>query len=189
MNRNLQTFIALGFAVLTAAPALADGRISDHLKQAIRDRVRRGRIIGIVVGVIEADGREYFAAGRVADDGSGEPDENEQILDREPVHRSAKVARRQAGNSSQITLFFLPRYSPDLNPAEFLNQDVKSNALGRRRLVNRTETTANLRSSLRSTQRQHRIVGNYFPAEPLSHSAGWRSSTFIVPGNRCGETR
>ena len=64
------------WAVLSSAPALADGRISDDLMQSIHDRVRRGRIIGIAVGLIDADGREYFAAGRVADDGSRKPDEN-----------------------------------------------------------------------------------------------------------------
>ena len=76
MNRILQTFTALGFVALAAIAAVADDRISDHPKQAVRDRVRRGRIIGIVVGVIDADGREYFAAGRVAGDGSRKPDEN-----------------------------------------------------------------------------------------------------------------
>ncbi|MCH8852658.1 MAG: beta-lactamase family protein, partial [Planctomycetes bacterium] len=77
--RDRQLLTVLRFAVLTVlttVPALADERISKGLKTAIDDRVRRGRIIGIAVGVIDADGREYFAAGRVAADGSGKPDEN-----------------------------------------------------------------------------------------------------------------
>ena len=66
----------LALAYLVSPTAMADGRLSDELKQAIDDRVSRGRIIGIALGVIDADGREYFAAGRVADLDSGKPDEN-----------------------------------------------------------------------------------------------------------------
>ena len=94
------------------------------------------------------------------------------VLDRHPVHRSAKVKRWLTANSKKITLFFLPGYSPDLNPDELLNQDVKSNALGRRRPANRVEMIANVRSYLRSTQRQPEIVRNYFHAEPVRYAAG-----------------
>ncbi len=94
------------------------------------------------------------------------------ILDRHPVHRSAKVTRWLAANPEKISLFFLPSYSPDLNPDEFLNQDVKSNALGRQRPANRTEMIAGLRSYLRSTQRQPDIVKSYFQAEPVCYAAG-----------------
>ncbi len=93
------------------------------------------------------------------------------VLDRHPVHRSAKVKRWLAANSTKITLFFLPGYSPDLNPDEFLNQDVKSNALGRRRPMNQVEMIANVRSYLRSTQRQPDVVRNYFHAEPVRYAA------------------
>ena len=94
------------------------------------------------------------------------------ILDRHPVHRSAKVKCWLAANQGKIVLFFLPGYSPDLNPDEFLNHDVKSNALGRRRPANQTEMIAGVRSYLRSTQHQPAIVRNYFHAEPVRYAAG-----------------
>ncbi len=94
------------------------------------------------------------------------------ILDRHPVHRSAKVKRWLAANHKKIAMFFLPSYSPDLNPDEFLNQDVKSNALGRQRPRNQTEMIAGVRSYLRSTQRQPGIVKSYFEAEPVRYAAG-----------------
>jgi hypothetical protein len=40
----------------------------------------------------------------------------------------------------------LPSYSPELNPDELLNQDVKTNALGRVRPVNVQEMMDNVRS-------------------------------------------
>ena len=41
-------------------------------------------------------------------------------------------------HGEQIRIFCLPSYSPELNPDELLNQDVKTNALGRVRPVNVT---------------------------------------------------
>ena len=93
------------------------------------------------------------------------------ILDRHAAHRSAKVKRWLAANQERIALFFLPSYSPDLNPDEFLNQDVKSNALGRRRPADRSQMIAGLRSYLHSTQRQPGIVRSYFHADSVRYAA------------------
>lgn len=43
-----------------------------------------------------------------------------------------------------IRLFFLPSYSPELNPDELLNHDVKTNAVGRQRPKNQAEMISNL---------------------------------------------
>lgn len=93
------------------------------------------------------------------------------IVDGHPVHRSATVRRWVADNAAKIDLFLLPSYSPDLNPDEFLNQDVKSNALGRRRPRDRREMIAGVRAYLRSTQRQPAIVQRYFNAESVRYAA------------------
>jgi transposase len=93
------------------------------------------------------------------------------IVDRHPVHRSAKVKRWLVANHKKMAMFFLPGYSPDLNPDEFLNQDVKSNALGRQRPANQTEMIADVRSYLRSTQRQPEMVKSYFQADPVRYAA------------------
>lgn len=94
------------------------------------------------------------------------------IVDRHSVHRSAKVKRWLAANHKKVALFFLPGYSPELNPDEFLNQDVKSNALGRQRPANQTELIAGVRSYLHSTQRQPELVKSYFHAESVRYAAG-----------------
>jgi transposase len=58
------------------------------------------------------------------------------IVDGHPVHKSRSVSRWLAEHREQIRIFYLPSYSPELNPDELLNQDVKTNALGRVRPVN-----------------------------------------------------
>jgi transposase len=47
------------------------------------------------------------------------------ILDRLPVHRSAKVRDWLTGREAEIEVFYLPGYSPELNPDEGLNGDLK----------------------------------------------------------------
>ena len=93
------------------------------------------------------------------------------IVDGHPVHRSKKVKRWLETHTAGIQLFYLPGYSPELNPDELLNQDVKSNALGRRRPQDRNELINTVRSYLRSTQKQPQIVKNYFKQEDVSYAA------------------
>ena len=93
------------------------------------------------------------------------------IVDRHPVHRAAAVTRWLEEHRDRVERFFLPAYSPELNPDELLNQDVKSNALGRRRATDAQDLMANVRGYLRSTQRQPHIVRNYFLEENVRYAA------------------
>lgn len=93
------------------------------------------------------------------------------IVDGHPVHRARKVNDWLAENAHQISLFFLPGYSPELNPDEMLNQDVKSNAVGRRRARNRDELITDVRGYLRSRQRKPHLVKQYFQEEHVRYAA------------------
>ena len=93
------------------------------------------------------------------------------IVDSHPVHRSRKIKKWLEKNDHHIRLFFLPSYSPELNPDEVLNQDVKSNAVGRRRAGNQQELISNVRKYLRSRQRQPNIVRLYFQEKHVRYAA------------------
>lgn len=93
------------------------------------------------------------------------------IVDNHPVHRSVKVKKWIEKNRDHICLFFLPSYSPELNPDELLNQDVKSNAVGRHRARNQPELIRNTRGYLRSRQRQPHIVQKYFHGKHVNYAA------------------
>jgi len=84
------------------------------------------------------------------------------IVDNHRVHHGKRVREWVERHREEIELFYLPRYSPELNPDEYLNQDVKSNAVGRSRFRSKEELIGNVRSYLRSTQRQPEIVRSYF---------------------------
>jgi transposase len=93
------------------------------------------------------------------------------ILDQHPVHISAPVRRWLDAHESQLSVFYLPGYSPELNPDECLNQDVKANAVGRRRPHNQVELIGDVRAYLRSTQRRPDVVRNYFQEEHVRYAA------------------
>jgi len=93
------------------------------------------------------------------------------IVDGHPVHRSRKVKTWLEKNDHCIRLFFLPGYSPELNPDEVLNQDVKSNAVGRRRARTQVEMMSTVRGYLRSRQRLPDIVKKYFQEKHVRYAA------------------
>jgi len=93
------------------------------------------------------------------------------IIDRHPVHRSGTVKTWLDNNSEKISVFFLPGYSPELNPDEMLNQDVKSNAIGRRRPHNQNEMIKDIRNFLFRRQKQPQVVKNYFKEQFVKYAA------------------
>jgi transposase len=93
------------------------------------------------------------------------------ILDSHPVHKSAEVRRWLKATHGEMELYYLPGYSPELNPDEYLNQDVKANAVGVKRPTNQVEMISNVRGYLRSTQRTRGAVAKYFGAEEVRYAA------------------
>ncbi len=92
------------------------------------------------------------------------------IVDRHSAHRSAKVKRWVAKHHQDIELFYLPAYSPQLNPDELLNQDVKTNAVGRQRPRTRDDLKYRVRSFLWSLQKTPERVRRYFHAPQVRYA-------------------
>jgi hypothetical protein len=67
-------------------------------------------------------------------------------------------------------MILLTTYSPDLNPGEFLNNDVKANAVGRCRPSSRKGMIAEVRGYLRTTQMRPDIVKSYFHAPSVPYA-------------------
>jgi hypothetical protein len=84
------------------------------------------------------------------------------IVDGHPVHRSVLAKAFVEANAEQLRLIRMPGYCPELNPDELLNQDVKTNALGKSRPSNRAEMMTGVRSHLYRRQRQPQIIRNLF---------------------------
>ena len=93
------------------------------------------------------------------------------IVDGHPVHRAKLVSAWVGRHAERIELHFLPGYSPELNPVELLNQDVKANAAGRRRPRSATELRDELHGYLRRRQRQPAVLVRFFDHPTTRYAA------------------
>ena len=84
------------------------------------------------------------------------------ILDNLRVHHSQLVKQWLKANADKIEVFYLPSYSPELNPDELLNADLKQRATTTAPARTKTALTRTASSSLRSIQKQPQRVQNYF---------------------------
>jgi len=93
------------------------------------------------------------------------------IVDGHPVHKSRNATRFAATHSARLRLIQMPGYCPDLNPDELLNQDVKTNGLGKSRPTNRTELMAIVRRHLYRRQKQLQVIVNLFREQHVRYAA------------------
>ena len=93
------------------------------------------------------------------------------IVDGHPVHRAKAVSAWVGRHGDRIELHFLPGYSPELNPVELLNHDVKANAAGRRRPRSASEFRAELYGYLRRRQRQPAVLVRFFDHPTTRYAA------------------
>ena len=94
------------------------------------------------------------------------------IMDNLPVHKSKEVTAWAAKNAEKIRLFYLPPYAPDLNPDEYLNNDLKQNVhthsgLPRTKRALKASTLAYLRHIQKSPAK----VQSYFQAKETRYAA------------------
>jgi transposase len=93
------------------------------------------------------------------------------ILDGHPVHRSAAVRKWARENRDRIELFYLPSYSPELNPDELVNQDVKTNAVGRKPPHTLSQMVGNVRRYLKNRAADPEQVRRYFHHKDVRYAA------------------
>jgi transposase len=93
------------------------------------------------------------------------------IVDGHPVHRAKLVSAWVGRHAERIELHFLPGYSPELNPVELLNHDVKANAAGRRRPRSAGELRQELHGYLRRRQRQPEVLVRFFDHPTTRYAA------------------
>jgi transposase len=93
------------------------------------------------------------------------------IVDGHPVHRAKLVSAWVGHHAGRIQLHFLPGYSPELNPVELLNHDIKANAAGRRRPRSASELRDELHEYLRWRQRHPEVLIRFFDHPSTRYAA------------------
>lgn len=92
------------------------------------------------------------------------------IVDGHPGHRGRKARAFIEARAELLEVVYLPGYSPDLNPAEYLNHDTKH-----RVLTQRPATPAKMlgatRQHLHRRQKQPQVVQNFFRHPSVAYAA------------------
>lgn len=84
------------------------------------------------------------------------------ITDGHPAHKAKKLNGWLTKNKDRIEIFFLPPYSPELNPQEYVNQDVKTNIIGKKRPINKAQMKKNVSGFMRKRKNDSEQLKKYF---------------------------
>lgn len=84
------------------------------------------------------------------------------IEDRAPVHRAASVRDFVQKHQKRFALYYLPPYSPELNPDEKTWNYLKNKKLKAHQATNKIQLRELILAKMRSIQRQPRIIKSFF---------------------------
>lgn len=93
------------------------------------------------------------------------------ILDNLKVHKAKVLRPWHEEHKDEIELFFIPSYSPELNPDELLNHDLKANAIGRKRARTQEELEENTIEHLEERAASPERVAAYFRERHVAYAA------------------
>lgn len=93
------------------------------------------------------------------------------ILDNLPVHHAKVITPWLEEHIDRIELFFLPSYSPELNPVEVANADLKKKVTSKAPARNEAQMVKNIVSHYRSVQRKPHFVIRYFLHKDVRYAA------------------
>jgi len=92
------------------------------------------------------------------------------ILDGHPTHKSKKVREYVQSINGMLELYYLPGYSPELNPDETVWSYVKYHSVGKEVVTGPTEFKSLVLGALRSLQRLPQTISNFFKSKDLCYA-------------------
>ena len=93
------------------------------------------------------------------------------IVDGHPAHRAKIVKEFVESLEGKLRLYFLPPYSPELNPDELVWNDVKNNAVGRSKLDGSKDLHRAVVGRLRFLQKRPDRVRSFFQSPDTCYAA------------------
>ena len=93
------------------------------------------------------------------------------IIDNLPTHKTIKVKNWAKENEGKIKLFYLPVYSPELNPDEYLNQDLKASIVGKVRMNSQNDLKKGVVNFLNRRKRNPKQIKKYFHHKNVKYAA------------------
>jgi transposase len=93
------------------------------------------------------------------------------IVDNLRAHKSKRVAQWLKEHREQIEVYYLPPYSPELNPDEYLNNTLKKQLGNHPPAGSVREQQSRVRSQMRSNQKKPTIIAALFRAPAVAYAA------------------
>lgn len=93
------------------------------------------------------------------------------ILDNLRVHHSKLVKKWEEENSDKIAIFYLPPYSPEKNPDEYLNCDLKYGLSEKPSPKNQEQLKENIENHMKILQENNKRVMKYFKHQDIKYAA------------------
>lgn len=93
------------------------------------------------------------------------------ILDNVSTHKSKRVQSFVERLEGKLRLFFLPPYSPELNPDEYVWNDVKNNGVGRAFIAEPKDLKSAVHSRLKHLQKRPAIIQSFFQSKTTRYAA------------------
>lgn len=93
------------------------------------------------------------------------------IIDNASYHKSALVKAWAAKHADKIELVFLPTYTPELNPDEYLNNALKQKLNHRQKAITQKQLTKSVSSIMRDMQINKDSIKNLFKHDKVKYAA------------------
>lgn len=93
------------------------------------------------------------------------------IVDNLRVHHAKIVKTWEEKHKDKIKLFYLPPYSPEFNPDEYLNQDYKSNVHKNGLPKNQKELKENTQNYMENLQKNTQKIANFFQHQSVKYAS------------------
>jgi transposase len=94
------------------------------------------------------------------------------IVDRLRAHETDEVAQWVAAHRDRIEVFYLPRYAPERNPDEYLNNDLKANVNAAGLPHNKKEVRSRIQGFMRKLLHLPEHVRSYFEHPCVLYATG-----------------
>jgi transposase len=93
------------------------------------------------------------------------------IVDGHSAHKTKIVKAWLEEHADRIEIFFLPPYSPELNAQEYVNQDLKTNVIGKKRPINKAQMKNNVEEFMNKRKNDKKQVQKYFHGTHVKYAA------------------
>lgn len=93
------------------------------------------------------------------------------IVDNGSSHNSKKTREFVASQTEAIELFYLPPYSPELNPDELVWNHLKNHTVGRSTISDKADFKKKVTRSMKSLQKNKHKIRSFFGKDSLRYAA------------------